>query len=214
MSSKLPLNSKLVFYSLTPQRRYHPTLAAVDEINLALDSLVRSRPVVEPTGEPTGGEPTYPYLLSPSHITPPAQATAETHAAVTASHCSAYVPPKRWLPPSSADSDKQPFKLNSHTAGALTHKELEVGAHPIQLYSLATPNGAKVHIVLEEICAAYPDFDYDAWRTSISGDQFTSGFVAINPNSKIPALVDQSTTPPTRVFESGAIMLYLCEKYG
>eukprot|EP00041_Stephanoeca_diplocostata_P006564 m.88460 g.88460 ORF g.88460 m.88460 type:complete len:211 (+) comp16432_c0_seq4:529-1161(+) len=94
-----------------------------------------------------------------------------------------------------------------------TEKALKKGKHAIQLYGLATPNGAKPGIMLEEICEVYPDFDYDAWTVSISGEQFTSGFVELNPNSKIPALLDQSTTPPTRVFESGAILMYLAEKF-
>merc|ERR1711920_560241 len=92
-------------------------------------------------------------------------------------------------------------------------KELPVGKHPVQLYSEGTPNGVKVTIALEAVCDAYPEFDYDAWRISIGGAQFDSGFVDINPNSKIPAMVDHSTSPPTRVFESGSILLYLAEKY-
>lgn len=102
--------------------------------------------------------------------------------------------------------------LHGHASNR-TEKALKIGKHAIQLYGLATPNGAKPGIMLEEICEVYPDFDYDAWTISISGEQFTSGFVEVNPNSKIPALLDQSTTPPTRVFESGAILMYLAEKY-
>ncbi len=98
-----------------------------------------------------------------------------------------------------------------------THdKELPVGKHPLQLYSLATPNGVKVNILLEELLAlGHDQAEYDAWLIRIGeGDQFSSGFVEINPNSKIPALVDHTTTPPTRVFESGSILLYLAEKFG
>ncbi len=94
--------------------------------------------------------------------------------------------------------------------------DLPIGKHALQLYSLATPNGVKVTVMLEELLAlGINDADYDAWLIRIrDGDQFGSGFVAVNPNSKIPALMDHSTTPPTRVFESGAILLYLAEKFG
>jgi len=106
-----------------------------------------------------------------------------------------------------------PFsKINSATSGARVHKELQVGSHPIQLYSMATPNGQKVTLMLEET-----GLKYDAWYTDIlDGDQFTSGFVAINPNSKIPALVDQEGpgSKSIRVFESGSILFYLAEKTG
>ncbi|MDQ3204240.1 MAG: glutathione-dependent disulfide-bond oxidoreductase, partial [Pseudomonadota bacterium] len=98
-----------------------------------------------------------------------------------------------------------------------THeKELPVGRHPLQLYSLATPNGQKVTVMLEELLAAgHAGAEYDAWLIRIGeGDQFSSGFVEINPNSKIPALLDHSVQPPIRVFESGAILLYLAEKFG
>jgi GST-like protein len=106
-------------------------------------------------------------------------------------------------------------KINRPTAGAQQEKELPVGEHPLQLYSLATPNGVKVTVLLEELLAIGKPAEYDAWLVNIgSGDQFGSGFVAINPNSKIPALLDRSTAPPTRVFESGAILLYLAEKFG
>jgi GST-like protein len=94
---------------------------------------------------------------------------------------------------------------------------LQRGKHPFQLYSLATPNGVKVTILLEELCEAYPDFDYDAWLVKIDGDQFSSGFVEANPNSKIPAALDYGSSEageePTRLFESASIMMYLCEKY-
>jgi GST-like protein len=106
--------------------------------------------------------------------------------------------------------------INRPIAGATHEKELPVGAHPLQLYSLGTPNGVKVTVMLEELLAlGHKGAEYDAWLIKIGeGDQFGSGFVAINPNSKIPALLDRSTTPPRRVFESGAILLYLAEKFG
>lgn len=106
--------------------------------------------------------------------------------------------------------------LNRPTAGARYEQALPVGKHPLQLYSLGTPNGQKVTILLEELLALnINDAEYDAHLIRIGeGEQFSSGFVAVNPNSKIPALLDTSTTPPTRVFESGAILLYLAEKYG
>ena len=107
-------------------------------------------------------------------------------------------------------------RINRPVAGATHEKELPVGKHPFQLYSLATPNGVKITVMLEELLAAgHDDAEYDAWIVDISeGDQFSSGFVAANPNSKIPALMDHSTTPATRVFESGSILLYLAEKFG
>lgn len=105
--------------------------------------------------------------------------------------------------------------INRPIAGPTHEKELPVGKHPLQLYSLATPNGVKVTIMLEELLAlGIQDAEYNAHLIKIGdGDQFGSGFVDINPNSKIPALVDHSTTPPTRVFESGSILLYLAEKF-
>mgnify|MGYP001602057061 CR=1 FL=1 len=104
---------------------------------------------------------------------------------------------------------------NRPTAGAQFEDELEVGEHPFQLYSEGTPNGVKVSILFEELLAAGHDAEYDAWIIRIGdGDQFGADFVGINPNSKIPALMDHSTTPPTRVFESGSILLYLAEKFG
>jgi GSH-dependent disulfide-bond oxidoreductase len=106
-------------------------------------------------------------------------------------------------------------KINRPIAGATHEKDLPVGEHPLQLYSLATPNGVKVTVLLEELLAIGKDAEYDAYLVDISsGAQFGSGFVAVNPNSKIPALLDRSTAPPTRVFESGAILLYLAEKFG
>ncbi|HNP37104.1 MAG TPA: glutathione-dependent disulfide-bond oxidoreductase [Woeseiaceae bacterium] len=106
--------------------------------------------------------------------------------------------------------------VNRPTAGSTHEKELPVGAHALQLYSLATPNGVKVTVMLEELLAlGHAGAEYDAWLIEISeGAQFSSGFVKINPNSKIPALVDHSTTPTLRVFESGSILLYLAEKFG
>jgi len=105
---------------------------------------------------------------------------------------------------------------NRPTAGPTHDKDLPVGKHPLQLYSLATPNGVKVTVLLEELLAlGHGGAQYDAWLIEIGdGDQFGSGFVDVNPNSKIPALMDHSTTTPTRVFESGAILLYLAEKFG
>jgi GST-like protein len=125
----------------------------------------------------------------------------------------AYTPPKVWKWDS--DSGGRFAKINRPIAGATHDKELPVGAHPLQLYSLATPNGVKVTVMLEELLAIGKDAEYDAWLINIQeGDQFGSGFVAANPNSKIPALVDHGTSPPTRVFESGAILVHLAEKFG
>ena len=130
------------------------------------------------------------------------------------SDSSSYTPPKVWT--WNKDNGGQFSKINRPTAGATHEKALEVGRHPLQLYSLATPNGVKVTVLLEELLAlGHTGAEYDAWLINIGeGDQFGSGFVAANPNSKIPALVDHSTDPPTRVFESGAILLYLAEKFG
>ena len=127
---------------------------------------------------------------------------------------STYIPPKVWKP---AAETGGPFAATNRPIAGPTHdKELPVGRHPLQLYSLGTPNGVKVTILLEELLAlGITGAEYDAWIIRIGdGDQFGSGFVAVNPNSKIPALMDHSTTPPTRVFESGAILLYLAEKFG
>jgi len=126
----------------------------------------------------------------------------------------AYVPPKVWT---WKKENGGPFsKINRPTAGATHDKVLPVGRHPLQLYSLATPNGVKVTVMLEELLAkGHAGAEYDAWLINIGdGDQFGSGFVEVNPNSKIPALMDRSSDPPTRVFESGAILLYLAEKFG
>ena len=124
-----------------------------------------------------------------------------------------YVPPKVWKWES--ESGGTFANINRPIAGPTHDKDLPVGKHPLQLYSLATPNGQKVTILLEELLAAgHSDAEYDAWLINIGeGDQFSSGFVDANPNSKIPALVDHSTDKPTRVFESAAILLYLAEKH-
>lgn len=125
-----------------------------------------------------------------------------------------YTPPKVWKWDS--ESGGAFASINRPIAGATHEKALPVGEHPLQLYSLATPNGVKVTIMLEELLAlGFDGAEYDAHLIRINdGDQFGSGFVEINPNSKIPALLDCSTTPPIRVFESGSILLYLAEKFG
>jgi GST-like protein len=125
-----------------------------------------------------------------------------------------FVPPKVWT--WTKESGGQFAKINRPIAGPTHEKELPVGRHPLQLYSLATPNGQKVTILLEELLAlGQSGAEYDAWLIKIAdGDQFGSGFVAVNPNSKIPALLDRSGPRPVRVFESGAILLYLAEKFG
>lgn len=126
---------------------------------------------------------------------------------------SAYTPPKVWT--WEAESGGKFASINRPIAGATHEKDLPVGQHALQLYSLATPNGVKVAVLLEELLALGKlDAEYDAYLIDIGdGDQFGSGFVAANPNSKIPVLVDHSTSPPTRVFESGAILMYLSEKF-
>lgn len=125
-----------------------------------------------------------------------------------------YVPPTVWK--HEAPSGGQFASINRPTAGPTHEKVLPVGKHPLQLYSLATPNGVKVTILLEELLAlGHSGAEYDAWLIRIGeGDQFGSGFVDINPNSKIPALLDRSVEPGIRVFESGSILLYLAEKFG
>lgn len=127
---------------------------------------------------------------------------------------SPYTPPKVWQ--WNTASGGRFANINRPTAGATQEKELPVGKHALQLYSLATPNGIKVTILLEELLElGVKEAEYDAYLIDImNGDQFGSGFVAINPNSKIPALLDRSTNPPTRVFESGAMLVYLAEKFG
>ena len=126
----------------------------------------------------------------------------------------AYTPPDVWKWDS--ESGGRFANINRPIAGATHDRELPVGEHPLQLYSLATPNGVKVTILLEELLElGKSDAEYDAYLVNImEGEQFGSGFVGVNPNSKIPALLDRSTNPPTRVFESGAILVYLAEKYG
>ena len=125
-----------------------------------------------------------------------------------------YTPPAIWT------WDKQSggrfANINRPIAGATSDKELPVGRHPLQLYSLATPNGVKVTVMLEELLAlGHTGAEYDAWLIRISeGDQFGSGFVSVNPNSKIPALMDRSGPTPVRIFESGAMLVYLAEKFG
>lgn len=125
-----------------------------------------------------------------------------------------YTPPPVWT--WNKENGGQFATINRPTAGAQTEKELPVGQHPFQLYSLGTPNGQKVTILFEELLeAGHSGAEYDAWLINIrDGDQFGSGFVALNPNSKIPALLDRSGPEPFRVFESGAIMLHLAEKFG
>jgi len=126
----------------------------------------------------------------------------------------AYEPPKVWT--WNKESGGRFANINRPIAGPTHEKELPVGRHPLQLYSLATPNGVKVTVMLEELLAlGHEGAEYDAWLIDISkGDQFGSGFVAVNPNSKIPALMDRSGAEPIRVFESGSILLYLAEKFG
>jgi len=127
---------------------------------------------------------------------------------------SEYVPPKIWT--WDKESGGRFANINRPVAGPTHDKELPVGKHPLQLYSLGTPNGVKVTVMLEELLAAgHGGAEYDAWLIKIGdGDQFSSGFVDANPNSKIPALVDRSGAEPIRVFESGAILIHLAEKFG
>ncbi|MGH0037955.1 MAG: glutathione-dependent disulfide-bond oxidoreductase [Myxococcota bacterium] len=141
-------------------------------------------------------------MTEPSSDSPPNPTPAE------------YVPPKVWKWDS--ESGGRFAKINRPIAGPTHEKELPRGEHDLQLYSLATPNGVKVTVLLEELLAlGHAGAEYDAYLVNIGeGDQFGSGFVAANPNSKIPALVDHGTSPPTRVFESGAILVYLAEKFG
>jgi len=127
---------------------------------------------------------------------------------------SEYVPPAVWT--WTKPSGGQFANINRPTAGPTHDKDLPVGNHPLQLYSLATPNGVKVTVMLEELLAlGHRGAEYDAWLIRIGeGEQFSSGFVAVNPNSKIPALVDRSGSKPIRVFESGSILVHLAEKFG
>ena len=124
-----------------------------------------------------------------------------------------YLPPEVWR--WDVENGGHFANINRPTAGATHDKDLLVGKHPFQLYSMATPNGVKVTIMFEELLAlGCTVAEYDAWLIRIEhGDQFGSGFVGVNPNSKIPALMDYSTKTPTRIFESGAILLYLAEKF-
>jgi GST-like protein len=132
----------------------------------------------------------------------------------SAPETAAYVPPKVWT--WNKESGGRFASINRPIAGPTHDKELPVGKHPFQLYSLGTPNGVKVTVMFEELLAAgHAGAEYDAWLINIgAGDQFSSGFVDINPNSKIPALLDRSGPTPIRVFESGAILIHLAEKFG
>src|ERR1043166_464723 len=125
-----------------------------------------------------------------------------------------YTPPKVWA--WNKESGGHFSKINRPIAGSTHEKELPVGKHPLQLYSLATPNGVKVTTMLEELLAAgHKGAEYDAWLININdGSQFGSGFVSVNPNSKSPAVMDRSGPKPIRIFESGAILVYLAEKFG
>ena len=124
-----------------------------------------------------------------------------------------YVPPAVWT--WNKENGGRFANINRPIAGPTQDKALPVGKHPFQLYSLATPNGIKVTVMFEELLAAgHSGAEYDAWLISIGGDQFGSGFVGVNPNSKIPALMDRSGPEPFRIFESGAILLHLAEKFG
>jgi GSH-dependent disulfide-bond oxidoreductase len=126
---------------------------------------------------------------------------------------SSYMPPRVWT--WNKESGGRFASINRPIAGPTHDKELPVGRHPLQLYSLATPNGQKVTIMLEELLASgHRGAEYDAWLIRIDGNQFGSGFVEVNPNSKIPALMDRSGPKPIRVFESGAILVHLAEKFG
>ncbi len=125
-----------------------------------------------------------------------------------------YVPPKVWT--WEEGNGGQFANINRPISGPTHEKELPIGKHPIQLYSMGTPNGVKVTIMLEELLAlGHAGAEYDAWMISIgAGDQFSSGFVAVNPNSKIPAMMDHSVSPPVRLFESASMLVYLAEKFG
>ena len=127
---------------------------------------------------------------------------------------SQYTPPEVWT--WDAESGGRFAGINRPVSGATHEKDLPVGEHPLQLYSLGTPNGVKVTLMLEELLElGVSDAEYDAWPINIlSGDQFSSGFVTVNPNSKIPALLDRSGESPVRIFESGAILVHLAEKFG
>jgi len=138
---------------------------------------------------------------------------ARTFGATYVTDTQAYEPPKVWT--WNKESGGRFASINRPIAGPTHEKELPVGRHPLQLYSLATPNGVKVTVMLEELLAlGHTGAEYDAWLIRIDGNQFGSGFVAVNPNSKIPALMDRSGPKPIRVFESGSILIYLAEKFG
>src|SRR5690348_5913867 len=125
----------------------------------------------------------------------------------------AYEPPKVWT--WNMESGGRFASINRPISGPTHEKELPIGRHPLQLYSLATPNGVKVTVMFEELLAAgHKGAEYDAWLIRIDGNQFGSGFVEVNPNSKIPAMVDRSGPTPIRIFESGAILVHLAEKFG
>ena len=156
-----------------------------------------------------------PAAPSPSHLAPFATQGCLNARCALPNQPTDYVPPAVWS--WDKPSGGKFASINRPIAGATHDKELPVGEHPLQLYSLGTPNGVKVTILLEELLAAgHTGAEYDAWLIDIGeGDQFGSGFVALNPNSKIPALLDSSDPArPQRVFESGAILLYLAEKFG
>ena len=128
------------------------------------------------------------------------------------SEANSYTPPKVWT--WNKESGGRFANINRPIAGATHDKDLPVGRHPLQLYSLATPNGIKVTVMLEELLAlGHKGAEYDAWLIRINGDQFSSGFVGVNPNSKIPAMMDRSGPTAIRIFESGAILTYLAEKF-
>ncbi|WP_340314987.1 glutathione-dependent disulfide-bond oxidoreductase [Rhizorhabdus argentea] len=130
---------------------------------------------------------------------------------------SGYIPPPVWVwDTESSGKFTNINRFNRPISGSISEKTLPIGRHPLQLYSLGTPNGQKVTILLEELLAlGVKEAEYDAWYIDIGqGDQFTSGFVDVNPNSKIPAMVDRSGSEPIRIFESGAILVYLAEKFG
>jgi GST-like protein len=141
------------------------------------------------------------------------KASADSSSANTQATAPAYTPDKVWT--WNKDVGGKFAAINRPTAGATHEQALPVGKHPLQLYSLGTPNGVKVTVLLEELLElGIKDAEYDAWLINIQeGEQFSSGFVEANPNSKIPALMDHSTSPCSRVFESGAIMLYLAERF-
>src|SRR3954453_15523969 len=145
---------------------------------------------------------------------PPGPPCASISGAETMSVTTEYTPPKVWT--WNTPSGGRFANINRPVSGATHAKELPVGRHPVQLYSQGTPNGVKVTVMLEELLAAgHSGAEYDAWLIRIGeGDQFGSGFVGVNPNSKIPALMDYSEQTPRRVFESGAILLYLADKFG